>query len=157
MSKNGLNIFNKNYERTSIKASDLIREMESKSGLQYKMLVKKLKQHQEDALSNKLEMHVIIQGEKDFKVNGKKEIKEEYIIDGSKKDSYLEYVSKLKFKAKDKKIAEDFKNLMISSEVLDRIEKENVIAITGPISVIIKFCETDKVIEFREYLVDLTQ
>lgn len=157
MSKNILNIFNKNHEKVSINASDLIKELESKSGLQYKLLLKKLKEHQQDALSNKLEMHVVVQGDKNFKINGKTEIKDQYIIDGSKKDSYIEWVSKLKFKAKDKKIAEDFKNLMINSDVLNRVEKENLITIAGPISVVVKFCETDKLIEFREYLVDLTK
>lgn len=157
MSKSVLSMFNKNSEKVSVNASDLVKELESKSGLQYKLLLKKLKEHRADALSNKLEMHVVVQGDKNFKINGKTEIKDQYIIDGSKKDSYMEWVSKLKFKTKDKKSVEDFKNLMISSDVLSKIENDNLITIVGPISVIVKFCDTDKIIDFREYSVDLTK
>lgn len=158
MSKSTLNIFSKNHNESIIKATDLITQMEDKGGIQYKILVKKLKEHQQDAISEKKEMHVTIQASKEFKVNGKTEINDEYIIDGSKKDSYIEYISsKIKFKAKDKKDAESFKNLLKSEEVIKRVENEDLITITGPITVIVKFLDTPKIIKFREYTVDLTQ
>lgn len=152
------NLFKK--ERKIIPMSEIIKETRNKLGPDHKA-TKHLEKIVDDFNAGKEVLHLAIETNKKFKVDKEKFYQEEYTVDTTRSETFINAIDKLSFKAKkdNQSILDNFLKEIKTDVVLEKIEKDGYVLVGEPPMLEVNVEPAKAIIELYMYddLIDLTK
>ena len=147
-------------EKNVIPMSDVIKETKKKLGEDHSV-VKKLQKLVDDFNEGKETLHMAIESNKKFKIEKNRFFQDEYVVENSRKETFLNAIDGLNFKIK-KDQQKDFDSFIESVKqpsTLEKIEKDGYILLGEPPMLEVNVEPAKAIIELESHndLIDLSK
>lgn len=147
-------------EQKIVPMSEILKETRNKLGSDHKA-TKNLEKIVDNFNAGKETLHIAIEPNKKFKIEKEKFYQEEYTIENSRTETFLEIIESLNFKAKKEQqhILDSFLDEIKSPLILNKIEKEGYVLVGDPPMLEVNIEPPKAIIELYMYddFIDLTK